>query len=72
MAGVRAAVKLCNNLCLPKFAEGVKALLDPTLLLRGQLLEYFPEVTPQFAIQRHSQPFGNEHNVVFAVQLRVT
>jgi hypothetical protein len=47
-------------------------LLDPALLLRGQLLEYVPEVTPQFAIQRLSQAFGNEHNVVFAVQLRVT
>jgi hypothetical protein len=46
--------------------------LDPTLLLRGQFLEHFPEVTPQFAMQRFPATFGNEHNVVFAVPPRLT
>jgi hypothetical protein len=46
-------------------------LLDPALLLLGQLLEYLPKVFPQLDVQRLSAALRNENNVVFAVPLAV-
>jgi hypothetical protein len=46
-------------------------LLDPALLLLGQLPEHLPEMRPQLRIQRLSPALRNEHDVVFALPFRV-
>jgi len=46
-------------------------LLDLALLLQSQFTEHFPEVLSQLPVQRLSAAFWNEHDVVFALPLRV-
>jgi hypothetical protein len=46
-------------------------LLDPALLLLGQLPEYLPKVLPQLTVQRLSPALRNENNVVFTLPLAV-
>jgi hypothetical protein len=48
------------------------ALLDPTLLLRSQLAEYFPKMLSYLPKQRLPPALGNEHDAVFALPFGVT
>ena len=44
---------------------------DPAFLLRGKSLENFSKVLAQLAVKGLSAAFGNEHDMVFAVNLRI-
>ena len=44
-----------------------RSFLDPALLLRGEFAKYFPQIFPQFPVQRLSPALWDEHNVVFAI-----
>jgi hypothetical protein len=48
------------------------ALLDPTFLLRSQLVKDLPKVLSYMPKQRLPPALGNEDDVVFAAPLGVT
>jgi hypothetical protein len=47
------------------------AFFDSAFLLHGKLAEDLSEVLPQFPVKCPPAALGNEHNMVFALPLRV-